>query len=92
MILKIKADVQPLEAYNIFIDEEKITKVRGNKITTLKVSDDDHEVQLKSMNGKSEIIKISKVKNKDDTVTLSFTTDWSKTLKEGYFQQIWGVK
>ena len=57
MILKIKADVQPLEAYNIFIDEEKITKVRGNKITTLKVSDDDHEVQLKSMNGKSEIKK-----------------------------------
>lgn len=87
MILKIKADVQLLEAYNIFIDDEKVIKVRGNKTTTLKVSDNEHSFQLQSMNGKSELIKIPKPKEKDTVVVLSFTTNWFKTMKEGYFQQ-----
>ena len=74
------------EAYNIFVDGEKVTKVRGDKITTLKVSDEEHQVQLKSGSGKSSLIKISKPEKDDEEINLTFTTNYARSFKEGYFE------
>lgn len=75
-----------MEAYNIFVDGEKVAKVRGNKMTTLKVTDEEHQVQLKGANGKSSIIKISKPELANEKVTLKFNTNYGKAFKEGYFE------
>lgn len=87
MELQISAKLQGMfEAYNIFIDGEKITKVRGNKITTLKVSDEPHTLQLKSGSGKSSIINIGKPEKENEIVKLNFITSYSRAFKEGYFK------
>lgn len=87
MKLVISAKLQGiLEAYNIIVDDEKVAKVRGNKTTTLEVSDASHTLRLQGVNGKSSLIKISKPKNKDEEVILNFRTIYIRAFKEGYFQ------
>ncbi|MBQ9072417.1 MAG: hypothetical protein IJY25_04600 [Bacilli bacterium] len=89
MELRISAKLQGIfETYNIFVDDEKIIKVRGNKTTVLSVSDEEHTVQLKGGSGKSSVIKISKPTKKDECIDLSFITHYSRAFKEGYFELI----
>ena len=84
MILKISADVQPMEAYKIYVDGELERKVRGTKKVTLELSDEDHIVQLKSASGKSHEIELSEL-SKEDVVEIKFNTNWLRASKEGYF-------
>lgn len=87
MELQISAKLQGiLEAYNILIDGEKVAKVRGNKVTTLRVSDEAHTLQLKSGSGKSSIINIGKPEKENEIVKLHFNTNYARAFKEGYFQ------
>ncbi len=88
MEIKVKANVNIMEAYNIFVDDEKVLKVRGNKVTTLKVSDDEHTLQLNGSSGKSSVVKISKPHSSNDIVSLEFNTDWACAFKEGYFKLV----
>ena len=89
MEIIVKAKLQGiLEAYNIFIDDEKVAKIRGDKVTTLKVSDEEHTLQLKSANGKSSLIKIDKPQKENDILYLNFITHYSRAFKEGYFELV----
>ena len=91
MEIIIRAKLQGLfESYNIFVDDKKIAKVRGNKETVLKVSDDAHTIQLKSGSGKSNLIKISKPLEENESIELSFITHFSRAFKEGYFDLVEG--
>ena len=48
MELVINVRVQGIfESYNIFVDDEKVAKVRGTKTTTLSLDAGKHTVQLK---------------------------------------------
>jgi len=86
MEIYISVDVQPLEAYNIFIDGENAIKVRGNKTTRLKLSFEEHILQIKSLGGgRSNIIKINK-STENESIHLKFTTNWLYPFKEGYFE------
>lgn len=76
----------PAEAYNIFVDGEKIIKVRGDKDTTLKVTDDEHLLQLKSGSGKSSVVKINKPERENETIKLVFSTSYLRAFREGYFK------
>ncbi len=73
------------ESYKILIDEETVAKVRGNKETTLEVSNEEHTLQLKGGSGKSSIIKI-KPEDGQDTIKLHFITHYARAFKEGYFE------
>jgi len=87
MELQISAKLQGVkEAYNIFIDDEKIIKVRGDKVTTLNVSDEPHTLQLKSGSGKSSIINIGKPDKENEIVKLNFSTSYARAFREGYFK------
>lgn len=89
MEIVVRAKLQGvLEAYNIFIDGEKVLKVRGNKETTLKVTDEDHTFQLKSANGKSSVIKINKPEKENEVLRLDFITHYFSAFKEGYFELV----
>ena len=89
MELKISAKLQGIfETYNILIDDEIAAKVRGNKATTLLLSDKEHFLQLKGGSGKSSIVKISKPSKKNECLSLSFITHYSKAFKEGYFELV----
>lgn len=88
MKLIISAQLQGIfEAYNIFIDGEKVIKVRGNKTTVLEVSNEEHTLQLKSGSGKSSIIKI-KPSDDSEEIELNFITHYFKAFKEGYFELV----
>ncbi len=88
MKLIISAKVQGIfEAYKIFIDDEEIIKVRGDKKTTLEVSDEEHSLQLKSGSGKSSIVKI-KPEDGKDSLELYFITHFERAFKEGYFELV----
>ena len=85
MNIVVSAKLQGIfESYNIFVDDEKVAKVRGNKTTTLKVDEGSHTLQLKGGSGRSSIIKIDG--EKGDTIELNFITHYSKAFKEGYFE------
>ena len=89
MKLIISAKLQGIfETYNVFVDGEKVLKVRGDKETTLQMSDEEHQVQLKSGSGKSSIIKINKPKQPNETITLKFKTVPTRPFQEGYFELI----
>lgn len=82
----ISAKLQgPFESYKIIIHDEVVTKVRGNKETTLEVSNEEHTLQLKGGSGKSSIIKIVPENGKDE-LHLKFVTSYIKAFKEGYFE------
>lgn len=85
MEIYISVDVQPLEAYNIFIDGENAIKVRGNKTTRIKLSLEEHTLQIKSLSGRSNIIKINK-SNENEIMNLKFITNWAYAFKEGYYE------
>lgn len=85
MEIYISVDVQPLEAYNIFIDGENAIKVRGNKTTRIKLSFEEHTLQIKSLGGRSNIIKINK-SAENEIMNLKFITNWLYPFKEGYFE------
>lgn len=74
------------ESYNIIVDNEKVAKVRGDKSTTLKLSDEEHTLQLVGGSGKSSIIKISKPTKQNECIKLSFITHYFRAFKEGYFE------
>ena len=83
----IRAKLQGIfEAYNIMVDDEKVAKVRGNKTTTLKLSDEEHTLQLTGGSGKSSVIKLKKPTKKNEQLTLNFITHYSCAFKEGYFE------
>lgn len=84
MTLKISADVEPLEAYKVYIDGDFERKVRGTKSVYFELSNSKHTVQLKSWGGKSSIIEVST--EEDQTIELIFETNWFKAMKEGYFK------
>lgn len=86
MEIIISVQVKPAEAYNIIIDNEQAAKIRGNKITTVKLSNDNHTLQIKSMNGKSSLIKINQLEKQDKPMSFNFITNWSKAFKEGYYE------
>ncbi len=89
MEIIVKVQLQGIfEAYNIFVDDEKVAKVRGEKETTLRVSDEEHTLQLKSGSGKSSPVKISKPSKENETMTLYFITHFSRAFKEGYFELV----
>ena len=88
MRLIISAKLQGVfESYKILIDDEVVAKVRGNKETTLEVSNEEHTLQLKGGSGKSSIIKIAPEAGRDET-RLSFITHYSRAFKEGYFELV----
>lgn len=74
------------EAYNIMVDGEKVAKVRGNKATTLKLSDEEHTLQLTGGSGKSSIIKLKPTTKNNEVLRLNFITHYSLAFKEGYFE------
>ena len=88
MELVISARVQGIfESYNIFVDDEKVAKVRGNnKKTTIRVEEGSHTLQIKGLNGKSSIVKIEG-KN-GDRIELNFITHFFKAGSEGYFELV----
>lgn len=86
MKIIISAKLQGLfESYKILVDDEVVQKVRGDKVTTLEVSDEEHTLQLKGGSGKSSIVKILPEDGKD-TLNLHFITHYSRAFKEGYFE------
>ena len=87
MELVISARVQGiLESYNIFVDDEKVAKVRGTKTTTLSLDAGKHTVRLKGGSGKSSIVKIEG--SDGDIIRLDFITHYSRAFKEGYFEVV----
>lgn len=89
MKIIVRAKLQGfLEAYNILIDGEKVAKIRGDKETTLEVSNEEHTFQLKSANGKSSVIKIQKPEKDEDVLRLNFITHYTYAFKEGYFELV----
>lgn len=75
------------EAYKIYIDGEAVVKVRGDKTTTLEVTNEKHTIQLKSGNGKSSIINISP-ENGEKELKLNFVTHYFRVFREGYFELV----
>ena len=92
MKIIISAKLQgAFETYKILVDGKVITKVRGDKETTLEVSDEEHNIQLKSASGKSSIIQISP-KEEKNIITLKFITKFTRAFKEGYFELMENAK
>ena len=88
MKIIINAKLQGIfESYKIIVDDEIVAKVRGNKETTLEVSNEEHTLQLKGGSGKSSVIKIVPEDGKDE-IYLNFITQYSKAFKEGYFELV----
>ena len=87
MKIELSVEVQGLlESYNIFVDGEKVQKVRGPKTVIIEVEPGKHDLQLKSGNGKSSLIKIDG--KKGDAIELRFITHYFKAFKEGYFELV----